>query len=367
MPENQNQNKQQKKSFYVFKQVKVMDKYNFYEYLSVMLDGWVTISETLESVQAKIKNEFFKEKINELLSYVASWDSFSKSMKKIPQVFASSEVSIIEAWETTGKLTESLAKLSDDLRKTHELKAKVKTALTYPTIIILFLIASVVAVLLFVIPAIKPLFDTAEVELPASTKALIGTSDFIANNFLLIALFFITAWVLFIGYKNTEKWKANIDYTLLHLPLVGTVYKNYVLSSIASSLWTLIGAGVWVLKALTLVSKSLNNAVYQSLLDEVILKVSAWNKIVDSMQEVDEENQFFPADFLQMLSVWEKTASLEKVSKKISVQYNREVDYSLWNLTKWIEPLAIMMAWVFVLWFAFAIFGAIMKVTQTVS
>jgi len=97
------------------------------------------------------------------------------------------------------------------------------------------------------------------------------------------------------------------------------------------------------------------------------MKVSSWNKIVDSMQEVDEENLFFPADFLQMLSVWEKTASLEKVSKKISVQYNREVDYSLSNLTKWIEPIAILLAWVFVLWFAFAIFGAILKVTQTVS
>ena len=86
-----------------------------------------------------------------------------------------------------------------------------------------------------------------------------------------------------------------------------------------------------------------------------------------ALQSWNEENQFFPADFLQMLSVWEKTASLEKVTKKISVQYNREVDYSLSNLTKWIEPIAIMLAWVFVLWFAFAIFGAIMKVTQTVS
>lgn len=365
MPENQN--KQEKKNFYLFKKVKVMDKYNFYEYLSVMLDGGVSISETLESVQSKIKNEFFKEKINELLSYVASWDSFSKSMKKIPQVFQSSEISIIEAWETTGKLTDSLAKLSEDLRKTHELRAKVKWALTYPTIILLFLVASVVAVLLFVIPSIKPLFDTAEVELPTSTKALIWASDFISNNFLLIALFFITVWVLLVWYKNTEKWRANIDYMLLHIPLVWKVYKNYILSSIASSIWTLIGAGVGVLKALTLVSNSLNNAVYKTLLDDVIVKVSSGNKIVDSMQEVDEENLFFPADFLQMLSVWEKTASLEKVTKKISVQYNREVDYSLSNLTKWIEPIAIMLSGVFVLWFAFAIFGAIMKVTQTVS
>lgn len=85
------------------------------------------------------------------------------------------------------------------------------------------------------------------------------------------------------------------------------------------------------------------------------------------MAKVDEKNEFFPPDFLQMLSVGEKTASLEKVTKKINEQYTREVNYSLENLTKWIEPIAILLAGIFVLWFAFAIFGAILKVTETVS
>jgi type II secretory pathway component PulF len=84
------------------------------------------------------------------------------------------------------------------------------------------------------------------------------------------------------------------------------------------------------------------------------------------MNEVDPDHEYFPADFLQMLSVGEKTASLEKVSRKIHDQYSREVNYSLESLTKWIEPLAILIAGVFVLWFAFAIFGAILKITQTV-
>jgi type IV pilus assembly protein PilC len=176
-----------------------------------------------------------------------------------------------------------------------------------------------------------------------------------------------SAITLFVWYKNTEKWRASFDYFLLSLPLVGVVYKNYILSSLSLNLGNLVGSGVPVLKALSLTSKSINNVVYQSILSDVISRVSTWNKIVDSMAEVDPENDFFPADFLQMLSVWEKTASLEKVSKKINEQYTREVNYSLASLTKWIEPLAILIAGIFVLWFAFAIFGAILKVTQTVS
>ncbi len=79
------------------KKVGLVDKFNFYEYVSVMLDGGVTISETLDSVQSKIQNTFFKEKIKELQTYVSSGDSFSKSMKKIPQIFSGGEISIIES------------------------------------------------------------------------------------------------------------------------------------------------------------------------------------------------------------------------------------------------------------------------------
>jgi type IV pilus assembly protein PilC len=107
--------------------------------------------------------------------------------------------------------------------------------------------------------------------------------------------------------------------------------------------------------------------VYEMHLLAVMDKVSKWQKLTESLQEVDSSHALFPLDFLQMLSVWEKTASIDTVSAKLTQQYSREVDYSLATLTKWIEPIAILISWVFVLWFAFAIFGAILKVTQTVS
>ncbi len=350
----------------IFQKVSSIDKFNFYEYLSVMLDGWVTISESLDSVQTKIKNTFFKEKIHELQTYTSSGDAFSKWMKKIPQIFTPGEVSMIEAGETIGKLSLSLAHIAENLRKNYDLRSKIKGALTYPAIIFLFLIFAIVIVLAYVIPAVSQLFETSEVTLPFATQALIATSNFVIYNWAFIILFFLTILVFFYGYKNTEKWRANLDYFFLWLPLVGKVYKNYLLSSLSINLWSLIASGVPVVKSLTLTAKSLNNMVYETHLMEVMEKVSWWKKIVASMQEVDPHHQFFPLDFLQMLSVGEKTASLDAVSKKLSSQYTREVNYSLASLTKWIEPIAILLAGIFVLWFAFAIFGAILKVTQTV-
>jgi len=349
------------------KKVNLVDKYNFYEYLAVMLDGGVSIEETLSSVSSKVTSPYFKEKINELKVYVSSWDSVSKSMKKIPQIFPSWEVSIVEAWEATGMLSESLSKLSDELKKVHELRNKIKTALTYPLIIFIFLFLAVLLVLTYVIPAIKPLFETSEVELPGATKALMFVSDFVSHNFPLLILVLFSVFVLFVWYKNTRTGKIQIEQFIFSFPLVWKVYKNYVLSSVSSTFWSLIGSGVSVIKTLNLVGKASNSHIYESLFDEIAQRVSRWSKIVESMKEVDPNGIYFPVDFLQMLSVWERTASLEKINKKISVGYEKEVDYSLTNLSKWIEPVAILIAWVFVLWFAFAIFWAILKVTQVVG
>ncbi len=360
------QNNKQKEIIF-FKSVSSVEKYNFFEYLSVMVDSWVTISDALDSVLARIKNPFFIEKIDELKTYVNSGDSFSKSMRKVPQIFDIWEVSIIEAWESTWMLVEALQKLSDDLKRTSELKKKVKGALTYPIIIFLFLILAVIIVLSYVIPSLTPLFETAEVELPAATVALIGTSNFLINNYWYI-IFVVFAWIVaFVWYRSTPEWKNKINNILLSTPLIGAVFQNYVLSNISASVWTLVGSWVNIIKALRLTGKSTGSELYESLFERIIEKVSNGKKIVESMEEVDSQGRYFPLDFLQMLSVWEKTARIEEISKKINAQYTREVDYSLANLTKWIEPIAILIAWTFVLWFAFAIFGAILKVTQTVN
>lgn len=361
-----NENKIAEKEFYIFKSVSLIDKFNFYEYLSIMLDGWVTIVAALDSVTNKIKNPYFKEKIKELSLYISSWDSLNKAMKKLPDVFSQSESSIVEAWEQSWTLYESLASMALEFKKLHELKSSIKTSLTYPFIIILFLILAVIVVMTYVVPALIPLIEEAWVEKPFATIALIATSNFISNNYILLIIFLLFAWFLFYSFSVSDNWKKIIDSIALKIPLIWVVYRNYIIASSSSILWSLMNAWVPVVKAINLVWKSTNNIVYESLFNDISMRVSKWNKIVESIMEVDKDSQYFPSDFLQLLSVWEKTASLNTVCKKLNEQYTREVNYSLANLTKWIEPIAILVAWLFVLWFAFAIFWAILKLTQTI-
>ncbi len=355
------------KQFYLFRRVSLVDKFNFYEYLSIMLDWWVTIVSSLEWVQWKIKNVYFKEKLQELLVYISSWDSLSKAMKKIPDIFWASETSIIEAWEKSWTLVDSLASIALEFKKLHELKSTIKNALTYPLIILIFLVVAVMIVMTYVIPSIIPLIEDAWVEKPFATVALIATSNFVSNNWILIIIFIIAVIFWLIWYKNTASWKRNIDVLLLKMPLVWVLYKNYIIASTSSVLGSLLNSWVPIVKTLILVWKTTDNVVYEDLFNQISIKVWTWKKLVDSILEVDETSEYFPADFLQLLSVWEKTASISKVTKKLNEQYTREVNYSLANLTKWIEPIAIFIAWIFVLWFAYAIFWAILKLTDTVG
>jgi len=364
---NDNRLELEESTFVFFKKVSGKDKYNFYEYLSVMLNSWVWMWEALTWVTEKLDNIFFKQKINEILVFISSWDSLSKAMKKNPQIFSRHEISIVEAWEATGTLDKALASLSISIKKSDILKKKIKGSLTYPLIIFIFLILAIVIVLTYVIPSLMPLFENTDAELPWATRALVATSEFLQNNYLIL-LFLLFSFIVFVvWYKSTESWKAQIDNLLLSSPLIWNVYRNYIISNISSTMGNLIWAWVSTLKVLKLVWRASGSYVYEKLFEEVVLSVESGNKIVDSMRKVDEDKFYFPNSYLQMLAVWERTANMKEINDKIVDQYTREVDYSLANLTKWIEPLAILFAAWFVLWFAFAVFGAILQVTQTIG
>lgn len=364
--ENDNLDLEQE-SFTFFKSVPTKDKYNFFEYLAVMLDSWVWMWEALTWVTEKLDNVYFKQKINEIFVFISSWDSLSKAMKKNPYIFTKHEISIVEAWETTGSLSSALSSLSESIKKNDALRKKVKSSLTYPFIIFIFLIAAITIVLTYVIPSLLPLFENSDTELPFSTQALIASSNFVINYYLIIFVLLFAFFVFIVGYKSTETWKRHIDNIILSLPLVWNVYRNYTISNISSIMWNLIWAWVSTMKMLKLTWKSSWSYVYEELFEEVIKRVESWSKIVDSMRDVDPDKFYFPNSYLQMLAVWEKTANMREINEKITDQYTREVDYSLSNLTKWIEPIAIAIASIFVLWFAFAVFGAILQVTEAVT
>ncbi|MDD2917228.1 MAG: type II secretion system F family protein [Candidatus Gracilibacteria bacterium] len=347
--------------------ISTKEKALFYEHLANMVDGGVSVISSLRSFLDKNRNIKMEAEVLNLLMFVESGDGFSIAMKKLPTTFDKREIAIIEAGEQSGTMQHSFVSLAEELRNQEELKSKVKGALTYPLIIVLFLIGAVLTIMTYVIPKLEPLFMTTGVELPMATQSLISTSRFIQGHFYSIIVIMIAIVLLFQVYAKSISGRRTLDTLYLNIPVVGQVYRNYTIVRIASTLSLLLEAGIPIIRTLGLTGESSNNAIFQEKIEEVSRKVQNGKKIAESIEEVDPNFQVFTQDFYQIIGAGERTSTINKVCRKLATQYTREVDSSIAVLVRFIEPLAILIAGIFVLWFAFGIFSAVLKITETVG
>lgn len=216
--------------------ISLKEKAIFYEHLANLVDGGITLIEALESFCQKVVNPRMYREITQLLLMIDSGDSMSNAMKKLPRTFDISEVSIIQAGEQSGALHRSFMSLAEDIRNRDDLRKKILSAMTYPLIIVGFLLTAIVVVMVFVIPKLLPLFETSETELPLSTRSLIATSNFISGNFFLLLFLVIIGVVALYSYAITPNGKDFFDRLLLKIPVVGNVYRNYMIVRIATTL-----------------------------------------------------------------------------------------------------------------------------------
>lgn len=354
-------------SGWFWESVGAKDKALLYEHLSNLLEGGVSIIKALESFGAKCNSRILEDAVGNLKYFVNNGDPLSLAMKKMPSVFEKYEVAIIEAGENSGKAQASLRDLASELRKGYDLTAKIQGAMTYPIIIMTFLVLAVVVVMAFVVPRLLPLFESVNAKLPISTQVLIAISNFFTGNWILLVIVTALALVGLGALKNSRFGKETLDNFLLDVPLVGTVYRNYVMSRIAANLALLLGGGIPVVKSLQLVGVISNNLTYEASMEDVASLVSEGKKISESFEKVDAGRELFTLDFIQMIDSGERTSTINIVGKRLSQQYEQEVSYSLANMLKWVEPGAILIAGLFVVWFAFSIYAAILQITQGVS
>ncbi|MDD5376697.1 MAG: type II secretion system F family protein [Candidatus Gracilibacteria bacterium] len=347
--------------------ISVKEKALFYEHLANMVDGGVPVIAALHSFLDKNRNVKIDIEITNLLVFVESGDSFSIAMKKLPSIFDKREVAIIEAGEQSGTMQHSFVSLANELRNQEELKSKVKGALTYPFIIVLFLVGAVMTIMTYIIPKLEPLFMNTGVELPFATQALISTSRFIQGNFWGIIILIIVGILSFQAYAKSVIGRRSLDALYLNIPVVGDVYRNYIIVRIASTLSLLLEAGIPIIRTLGLTGEGSNNIIFQEKIEAVSKNVQNGKKIAESIEDADPDFRVFTQDFYQIIGAGERTSTINKVCRKLATQYTREVDSSIAVLVRFIEPLAILIAGIFVLWFAFGIFSAVLKITETVS
>jgi len=332
----------------------------FTRHLALALDNGLTLKEGLEMLVDQTEKGRFKKVLGEILEAIQAGQTFHTALEKYPKVFPSIYINLIKTGELSGTLEGSLKHLSEELKKSAELKSKIKSAMTYPILILVAVLGLGVSVSLFVLPNILPLFKTLDIELPASTRGLIFMTDLFAEQGLWILLSLVVFLFLTILLLTRSFMKLPLHRFLLHLPVIGSIIANIQVERFTRILNTLLKSGATLDKSLLITADATNNQVYKKAIQALANEIKKGNSLSTGMENYPK---LFPKITARMIGMGEKTGGLENTLTHLNAMLADEIDNTLKNLSTIIEPFMLIMIGVFVGLVAISILGPIYEIT----
>lgn len=195
-------------------------------------------------------------------------------MRKFPIFYTEKEIAIVESGEQTGMLKDAFQSIASELRMQEDLRRKVIGALTYPFVIMFFLVLALTVVMTYVVPQIMPIIEEMSTEISFSTQSLIWVSNFLRHNIFLIVMVLIALGLIFRGFIMTDEGRKRLDNVKLYAPLMGIIYKNYLVVQVMSTFYLLSSSGVSIIKSLKLTGASAGNTRVADMYNEMATRVS---------------------------------------------------------------------------------------------
>lgn len=335
------QTKSKKKSGVTKAKVKLNDLSMFCRQFSTMIDAGVSLVRCLSVLQEQTANPRFKKMIQEIQSDVEAGQTLSRALGKYPNTFNNLFVGLVNAGEVGGVLEESLQRLSSFLEKDQELRRKVKSAMTYPVIVMVVAITIVLLLVAFILPKFLELFTDlgmTEDSFPAPTLYLMKFSNFLTSKWYFATAGLFIFLILFKSFVKTKVGRRTYDRFKLKAPVFGKLNHKIALARFARTLGTLLSSGVPILSAMETVAGTVSNDI----ISEAILNARARIREGDRIGEPLQKSKLFPPMVVQMISIGEESGSLDPMLAKVADFYEAEVDAALDSLTSAIEPVLIV-------------------------
>ncbi len=317
--------------------VKSSDIVLFTRQLSTMISAGLPLANALSILSQQSKPEMARL-VGMVLQDIEGGLSFADALAKHPKEFGTMYIQLIRAGEVGGVLDDVLGRLADNMEKSSQFQAKTKGALIYPVIVIIVMFAVGAIMMIFVIPKMTDLYKDFDAELPLMTQLLIGTSDFFARFWWLIGAVVFGGVTFFLKWKKTVAGRHAFDKVLLRLPLFGPLIEKIALTEFTRTLALLLNSGVSLLQALEIVTKGVNNVIYQDALQECAKQVEKGVSLSQALLRYSD----FPPILQQMIAVGEETGKLDDVLRKLSVYFEQESEQAVKNMTAAIEPMIMI-------------------------
>lgn len=309
--------------------------------LSAMVGAGVPLLRALTSLQSHTESPALTTILESVIRDVEGGAPLGDALDKFPETFGSVYVNMVRAGETAGILDEILKRLAIQQEKNATIRKKIKSAMTYPVVLVGITILAFFGLMLFVIPQIGKIIQDLggpDAELPTLTVFMLGISSFMIQFWYIIIPLFIVGVVFLLRWLRTPEGKWLLHNSMLRIPGVKTIVTKVAIARFARTFSALIGAGVAVLEALEVTAHSLGNVVYEKALLDAIPEVQNGTML----SSVVAKNPLFPAIVPQMLSVGEETGQTDTVLVKVADFYEEEVDVAIEGLSSIIEPVMIV-------------------------
>ena len=332
--------------------VTLVDTMLFSRQMYTLLKAGVPILRALAGLQESATNSGLRRIIADLRVSLDAGRELSTAMRRHPDVFSEFYVSVVRVGETTGQLEESFNRLFGYLEFEREVRERIKTALRYPTIVILVISAAIAIVNFAVIPAFAKIFAASKVPLPLLTRVLIAVSDFFLAFWPLLLGSLIAAVVGFIAYTRTENGRYNWDRVKLRVPVAGPIIFKSTLARFSRAFALASRAGVPIVQGLSVVAAVVDNAFLSRRVEQMREGVERGESV---LRTAVTTGVFTPV-VLQMIAVGEETGELDDLLSEVADMYEREVDYDIKNLATAVEPIITIVLGILVLILALGVF-----------
>ena len=321
------------------KKIKPKDIAIFTRQLATMMKAGVPLLQSFDIVARGNPNPSVTKLLNDIRADVETGTSLASAFRKHPMQFNALYCNLVEAGEAAGILEDLLDRLAVYMEKTEAIKSKVKSALMYPTAVVLVSIVVVAVIMIFVIPAFKEIFTSFGADLPAPTLFVISMSEFFVKWWwaLLIfggggAYFFLQAW------KRSPSVQRFMDRLLLKLPIFGELVDKSAVARWTRTLSTMFAAGVPLVESLDSVAGAAGNYVYQEATQKIQGEVTTGTSLTAAMTNAN----VFPSMVLQMTAIGEESGALDHMLGKAADFYEAEVDEMVAGLSSLMEPIIIV-------------------------
>ena len=340
------------------------DKILFYKELVYMLHGGVSIMQAVDTIKKSTTNYALKAIVTSISFHLNEGKSFSYALSRLPEYFDESDSAIIKTGESTGNLDTVLQELANEYSYLNSIKNKYKSALTYPIILIIMSIGAVLFLFSSVLPGILEMFVGEMEKLPLITRILKSTSDFFVTSWKTILVVLFTAIAVVWIYGTTDQGKKALSKFMMSFPLVWKMTKTYYLIKWARYMKLMISSGLDYVQTFRLLRGVLAIPAYQEMIEKVMAGLQIGKTIYDTIK--DETDLIYP-NVAVMIRVGEETAHLEDSMGNIIAMYQEELDNSITQFSKILEPVILIFMWVIVALVASGIFWVVFSVMENVG